>query len=94
MAKERGALAESVPPATQPVPLPSRLRRAGRASPVTEIESDGVCRVSSADTALQKLEIHTVFLRFRALSRRKILRHPQNDQRKRMVSRKQGGTVE
>ena len=75
---KRGAPpAESTPPRTRPVPLPSRLRRAGRVSPVTAIESDGVCRISSADTALQKLEIQTVFLRSCALSRRKISRHPQ-----------------
>ncbi len=75
---KRGAPpAESTPPRTRPVPLPSRLRRAGRVSPVTAIESDGVCRISSTDTALQKLEIQTVFLRSCALSRRKISRHPQ-----------------
>lgn len=75
---KRGAPpAERTPPRTWPVPLPSRLRRAGRVSPVTAIESDGVCRISSADTALQKLEIQTVFLRSCALSRRKISRHPQ-----------------
>lgn len=61
----------------RPVPLPSGLRGAGRGLPVTAVTSDGVCRISSADTALQKLEIQTVFLRSCALSQRKISRHPQ-----------------